>query len=104
MHLCFFYCIPHSVPTCAQLYVMLSAKMASRRSLASGIYYVTVLREPTRRFLSEFYEVSSVTKPGATSFAAPRSLTVMRLQLLSDIRRMGSEVQHSSTRDLAMQQ
>jgi len=39
-----------------QLYVMLSAKMASRRSLASGLYYVTVLREPTRRFLSEFYE------------------------------------------------
>ena len=39
-----------------QLYMMLAAKLTSRRSLAAGMSYVTMLREPISRFLSEFYE------------------------------------------------
>ena len=35
---------------------MLSAKTAGRRHLAESIHYVTMLREPLDRFLSEFYE------------------------------------------------
>ena len=39
-----------------QQYMMLAAKLTSHRSLAAGLQYVTLVRHPIRRFLSEFYE------------------------------------------------
>lgn len=35
---------------------MLSARLTSRAHLSHGIHYVALLRDPIRRFLSEFYE------------------------------------------------
>ena len=35
---------------------MLAAKLSARRSLAAGLQYVTLVRDPIKRFLSEFYE------------------------------------------------
>ena len=43
-------------PWDAELYVMLAAKFTTRRPLAEGLHYVTLLRDPISRFLSEFYE------------------------------------------------
>ena len=37
-------------------YLMLAARLTSSHALASGIHFVTLLREPLSRFLSEFYE------------------------------------------------
>ena len=39
-----------------ELYVMLAAKFTIRHPLAEGLHYVTLLRDPISRFLSEFYE------------------------------------------------
>ncbi len=39
-----------------QSYLMLSARLTSEYALAKGVHYVTLLRQPIRRFLSEFYE------------------------------------------------
>lgn len=46
----------HSPVRVLQQYVMLAAKLTSRRSLAAGLQYVTLVRDPIKRFLSEFYE------------------------------------------------
>ena len=46
----------HAPVRVLQTYLMLASRLAESQALASGIRYVTLLREPTRRFLSEFYE------------------------------------------------
>ena len=46
----------HAPVRVLQAYVMLSARLTSLSPLSSGLHYVTLLREPTRRFVSEFYE------------------------------------------------
>ena len=35
---------------------MLAWKLTTRLALAANLHYVTLLREPTRRLISEFYE------------------------------------------------
>jgi hypothetical protein len=47
---------PRAQVRIVQQYMMLAAKLTSYRSLAAGLQYVTLLRHPIRRFLSEFYE------------------------------------------------
>jgi hypothetical protein len=39
---------PHSPVRIVQQYVMLSAKLTSRRSLAAGLHYVTLVRDPIK--------------------------------------------------------
>ena len=46
----------HAPVRVLQKYLMLASRLAESHALASGIHYATLLREPTRRFLSEFYE------------------------------------------------
>ena len=47
---------PRAQVRIVQQYMMLAAKLTSHRSLAAGLQYVTLVRHPIRRFLSEFYE------------------------------------------------
>ena len=46
----------HAPVRLLQAYLILSARLTTSVPLARGIHYVALLREPTRRFLSEFYE------------------------------------------------
>eukprot|EP00308_Calcidiscus_leptoporus_P001424 CAMPEP_0119378666 /NCGR_PEP_ID=MMETSP1334-20130426/49299_1 /TAXON_ID=127549 /ORGANISM="Calcidiscus leptoporus, Strain RCC1130" /LENGTH=310 /DNA_ID=CAMNT_0007397949 /DNA_START=78 /DNA_END=1010 /DNA_ORIENTATION=- len=46
----------HSPVRVVQKYMMAAARLTSKRSLARDNHYVTILREPVTRFLSEFYE------------------------------------------------
>ncbi|EOD33412.1 hypothetical protein EMIHUDRAFT_455818 [Emiliania huxleyi CCMP1516] len=46
----------HSPLRVVQSHVMFAARLAGERSKAAGLRYVTMLREPLARFLSEFYE------------------------------------------------
>jgi len=46
----------HAPVRVLQAYMMLAAKMTTYYPLARGIHYAALLREPTSRFLSEFYE------------------------------------------------
>jgi len=42
---------------------MVAAKVAGKLTLAYGLHYVTMLREPLSRFLSEFYETYNGCAP-----------------------------------------
>ena len=46
----------HAPVRVVQMYLMLASKLTTRLPLAANLHYVTLLREPTRRFISEFYE------------------------------------------------
>ena len=46
----------HAPVAALQQWVMLSATLLENRELSANLHYVTLLREPIERFLSEFYE------------------------------------------------
>ena len=46
----------HAPVRVMQTFMMLSARLTSNAQLSHGLHYVTLLRQPIRRFLSEFYE------------------------------------------------
>ena len=49
----------HAPVRVVQMYLMLASKLTTRFPLAANLHYVTLLREPTRRFISEFYETNA---------------------------------------------